>query len=45
MSMYGLAELHMLTDKSTDFADTWSMLDRRIDDAFVLQDLLGLRRR
>lgn len=31
-AVYGMTELYMLQDKSSDFSDSWNFLDRRIND-------------
>lgn len=34
--LYGATELYMVTDRSSDFEDTWSFLDRRMSDIGLL---------
>lgn len=39
--VYGATLLYWLDDSSADFADTWSFLDRRIDDIMRIQKARG----
>ncbi|GFY98536.1 hypothetical protein Acr_12g0010770 [Actinidia rufa] len=36
-AIYSTTEVYMLTDKSTDFRDTWTFLDGRVRDSFDLK--------
>lgn len=40
-SVYTATELYMLTDYSPGYADTWEVLDRRLDDVMKLGKLMG----
>lgn len=39
--VYTATELYMLTDYSPEFADTWDVLDRRLQDVMTIGKLLG----
>ena len=41
MKIYVATETYMLTDKSTDYADTWEFLDRRLSDAKSIRDVFN----
>lgn len=39
--MYKATELYMIQDKSKEFNDTWTFLNRRLKEAVQLHDLLS----
>jgi len=41
-NVYLSAELYMLQDKSENFEATWEFLDRRINDAYNIRDMVGM---
>lgn len=40
-SVYTATELYMLTDYSPGYADTWDVLDRRLEDVVKLGKFMG----
>lgn len=41
-SIYKMAELHMIQDTTIDHADTWTFLERRMDEALQIQEFLSV---
>ena len=39
--VYVMTELHMVQDKSEDFADTWEFMDRRLDEVATFGKAIG----